>query len=219
MERHSSSFVQLLPFFFSWQEWREVSHPKVVLVKNSHSLFLSGFACPPLLPILIQKGEKHSLWTQPWKCLATWTIAGWIRLLFGQSWQGHPSFGWIQGWMGIDFKWLSDGFWEEIRYWPSPMTRVSTDGCSILYSYFAINRISSVLERDSAKSKGPSGEENTINPFIEDVIGFLWVTIRGKWLQLEHLEEGCRMMPTARDSTHSYLLYLAQKGLNAITEI
>lgn len=37
----------------------------------------------------------------------------------------------------------------------------------------SINRISSVLERDSAKSKGPRGERNIVNPFIEDVIGFL----------------------------------------------
>ena len=38
---------------------------------------------------------------------------------------------------------------------------------------FDINRIPSVLERDSAECKGPRGEENVINPFIEDVTGFL----------------------------------------------
>lgn len=51
--------------------------------------------------------------------------------------------------------------------------RVSVDRYSILYFYFAINRISSVLGRDSAKSKGLRGEGNIINPFTEDVIGFL----------------------------------------------
>lgn len=77
--------------------------------------------------------------------------------------------------MGIDFQWQSDGVQEGIQYKPSPMTRdkVSTDRRSILYFYFTINRISSVLGKDSAKSQGPRGERNIINPFIEDIIGFL----------------------------------------------
>lgn len=60
-------------------------------------------------------------------------------------------------------------------YLPSPMSKdkVSANGCSIVCFYFDINEISSVLERDSAKSKGPKGEGNVINPFIEDDIGFL----------------------------------------------
>lgn len=77
--------------------------------------------------------------------------------------------------MGTDFEWCSDGFQKEIRYSPSSMTRdgASAGACSKICFYFDINRISAVLERDSAESKGPRGEENVINPFIEDVIGFL----------------------------------------------
>lgn len=136
--------------------------------------------------------------TQPKKCLTTWTEAGWIWWFTGQPCPGHPSFGQIQGLMGTDFKWCSDGFQEEIRYSPSPMTRdrASAGPCSKICFYFDINRISSVLERDSAESKGPRGEENVINPFIEDVIGFLWVPIRGKWLQLESMEENWKVMQT-----------------------
>ena len=103
---------------------------------------------------------------------------------------------------------------------PSPMTRdrASASPCSKICFYFDINRISSVLEKDSAESKGPRGEENVINPFIEDVIGFLWVPIRGKWLQLESMEEDWKVMQTACDQTHSLLLSPAQQCLNAITE-
>ena len=67
--------------------------------------------------------------------------------------------------------------------------RVSASMYNKICFSFDINRISSVLERDSAGSKGPRGEENVINPFIEDVTGFLRVPIRGKWLQLESMEE------------------------------
>lgn len=77
--------------------------------------------------------------------------------------------------MGIDVKWHSDGIEDKIWSWPSPMTRdrVGSKKHSILYFYSAINRISSVLEKDLAKSQGPRGEGNIINPFIEDAIGFL----------------------------------------------
>ena len=78
--------------------------------------------------------------------------------------------------MGADFRWCSHGFQEEIQHSsPPPMTRdrASASPCSKICFYFDINRISSVLEKDSAESKGPRGEENVIHPFIEDVIGFL----------------------------------------------
>lgn len=56
-----------------------------------------------------------------------------------------------------------------------PMTTdtANTNKCSPLYFYSAINRISSFLERDSTEPKAPRGEGNIINPFIEDVVGFL----------------------------------------------
>ena len=74
--------------------------------------------------------------------------------------------------------------------------RVSAGTYNKICFSFDINRIPSVLERDSAECKGPRGEENVINPFIEDVTGFLWVPIRGKWLQLESMEEDWKVMQT-----------------------
>lgn len=209
MERYNSSLAQLLPFIFSGQGWSKVSYLWSYTCSEILHL-LSGFNLPAPTPNFNSTEEKISacelnprnVW-QPGK------ITGWIQFFIRQPWQGHLSFGHIQGLMGIDFQWHSDGVQEETWYWPSPMTRdtVSTDRHSVLYFYFAINRISSVLEKDSAKSQGPRGEGNIINPFIKDIIGFLWVTIRGMWLQLEYIEEDaewCRQ-PGTKHSANFYL--------------
>lgn len=94
LKRDSSSYVQVLPFSFSCQEWREESFLSKGTCKDSCTFSPGGFICSVLLPILIQK--RGTLWTQPWKCLVTWNTAGWTQFMAGLTetsllWS-HPGF-------------------------------------------------------------------------------------------------------------------------------